>query len=121
MSGAPVLDLATGRVIGIMKRTQDPDQAIGAFVTGMNVVLNALPAALAKANHEANATPQRDDVTAIGLWGDLVAMAAAPLIDSAAARDALAEELDSSVNSMATSARRHAESRANSLWLTLTA
>jgi hypothetical protein len=92
MSGAPVLDLGTGKVLGVMKRTQDPYQGIGAFCTGMAEIGKVLPV-IVKDNHDANATPERDEQMALALWGPRVVDAAEPFRSSATARDAAVEQL----------------------------
>jgi hypothetical protein len=89
MSGAPVLDLLTGRVVGIVKRTADATQALGAYFTPLAVALPAVAAEVA-ANRELNASPARDDEFARQLWGELVAVAAAPLAANAVVRATLA-------------------------------
>ena len=93
MSGAPVLDLGTGRVVAIMKRTQDAIQAIGGFATGMARIHGKIPE-LFDANDKANSTETRDQDLAQALWGPRVRDAAEPLIHSAAARDAIIELLE---------------------------
>jgi hypothetical protein len=92
MSGAPVLDLRTGRVVAMIKRTQDAYQAIGAFATGMAEIRDAVPE-LVDANHAANATPERDQKMAVELWGTRVVDAAEPFRGSRAAREEVAAEL----------------------------
>jgi hypothetical protein len=89
MSGAPVLDLLTGRVVGIVKRTADAKQALGAYFTPVAVAMPDI-AAEAAANHELNASPGRDEELARQLWGELVTVAAAPLAANPVVRRALA-------------------------------
>ena len=92
MSGAPLLDLGTGRVVAVVKRTQDAYQSIGAFATGMAEIQAAIPD-ICKANHDVIATPERDEKMAISLWGPRVVDAAEPLRQSAVARGAVVQEL----------------------------
>jgi hypothetical protein len=91
MSGAPVLDLATGRVVAMVKRTRDPVQGLGGYAVGMDTILEELPD-VAAANVAADAD-ERDRRLEAALWGDLVLQAAAPLERSAIARAAVITEL----------------------------
>jgi hypothetical protein len=90
MSGAPVLDLLTGRVVGIVKRTADPNFPLGAWFTPMKVVRPAIPE-VAAANKALFASPEFDDRLAAELWGELVTVAAAPLADNTVVRAAIAQ------------------------------
>ena len=91
MSGAPLLDLETGRVVGLLKRTRDIVQALGGFATGMDAVFAALPT-LRDANVALD-PDQRDLALAEALWGDLLLGVTEPLEHSAAARRIVAQEL----------------------------
>ena len=88
MSGAPVLDLLTGMVIGIVKRTQDPLQDLGGFFVPVSLILEAIP--------EISVTVRSDDQEKLAdqLWGNLFHTAAAILEDSPGARSWLANKLD---------------------------
>ena len=92
MSGAPVMDLGTGRVVGMMKRTQDPYLGVGAFCTGMAEIRDVL-GDLVGGNHVMNATPERDENMAVALWGPRVVDAAEPFKDSLTARNAAVQLL----------------------------
>jgi hypothetical protein len=92
MSGAPLFDLASGRVVGIVKRTQDAEQSIGGWATGMDLVREAIPD-IVDDNHARNATPERDEEMAEALWGTLVLTVATPLEGRPAVRESLAKEL----------------------------
>jgi Trypsin-like peptidase domain len=92
LSGSPVLDLSTGRVVGIVKRTQDTKLPLGGYCAWMRDVLPHIPEIKA-ANEALNSDPARNDDVARELWGALITRAAAALSQNLLARKELAREL----------------------------
>ncbi len=91
MSGSPLLDLKTGRVVGMIKRTLDSQQALGGYAVPMTAIFDALPG-LREANEEAS--PQaRASLLAATLWGKLLRQATGVLEQDAAVCETVAEEL----------------------------
>jgi hypothetical protein len=87
MSGSPVLDLLTGAVVGMVKRTQHETLALGAFFVPVSMLLLGVPEAAA-------AGRQRDPAQlACELWGNLFHTAGAVLAGSPGARSWLARAL----------------------------
>ncbi|WP_433305755.1 S1 family peptidase [Actinoplanes sp. CA-030573] len=86
MSGSPVLDLETGHVVGMVKRTQDREKALGAFCVPAATALKHVPEAASAA------VPDLVDL-APQLWRDLYWGAVALLVDSDGTRQALAQRL----------------------------
>jgi hypothetical protein len=106
MSGAPVLDLATGRVVGVLKRTRDSVNALGGWATGMDEVFAVLPD-VRTANEQDN-PEARAERLAKALWGDLVARVEDLLIDSGSARRVVARQLGLELAGSAEQAARQA-------------
>jgi hypothetical protein len=91
MSGAPLLDLRTGRVVGLVKRTRDPTQALGAYAVGMQDVFAVLPG-LQAANAAANPSARAHALATV-LWGTLLRQARASLADAETCA-AVSDQLD---------------------------
>jgi Trypsin-like peptidase domain len=91
-SGAPVLDLSTGRVVGVVKRSQDTSQPLGAFFLPMADILPLIPD-VKDENEALNSDPARNDMVARQIWGGLITKAASALAGNSIARGALAEAL----------------------------
>ena len=92
LSGSPVLDLRTGRVVGMVKRTQDTKLPLGGYCAWMSEVLPRIPKIKAE-NEALNSDPARNDDLARELWGVLVTRAARALSQNLLARKELAREL----------------------------
>jgi hypothetical protein len=86
MSGSPVIDLVSGTVVGIVKRTSG---GTGGWLTPLAMVAPELCDLFA-----ANAARKPDpEAVAMDLWGELVDVAAAPLATNMVALRWLAREL----------------------------
>jgi hypothetical protein len=92
LSGAPVLDLSTGRVVGIVKRSQDTRQPLGAFFVPMMDILPLIPD-VKDENEGLNSDPTRNEMVARQIWGGLINKAASALAGNPVALEALAGEL----------------------------
>jgi S1-C subfamily serine protease len=92
LSGAPVLDLSTGRVVGIVKRTQDTSLPLGAFFVPMMDILPWIPDVKSE-NETLTGNPMRNDTVAKQIWGGLFNTATSALAGNPVAREALAEAL----------------------------
>lgn len=92
MSGAPLLDLNTGKVVGIVKRTQDDVRGFGAWFTPMNCV-KAHIREIFETNQALYRDPRQDHDVAQQLWGPAVDHSVKPLRDNPDVRRAIAETL----------------------------
>jgi hypothetical protein len=92
LSGAPVLDLSTGRVVGVVKRSQDTSQPLGAFFVPMADIL-PLIADVKTENEVINGDPTRNEMVARQVWGGLINKAASALVGNPVALESLAGEL----------------------------
>lgn len=92
LSGAPVMDLMTGRVVGIVKRSQDTSLPLGAFFVPMADILPVIPD-VKNENEALNSDPARNDMVARQIWGGLINKAASALAGNTVALETLAEEL----------------------------
>ena len=99
LSGSPVLDLRTGRVVGMVKRTQDTKLPLGGYCAWMSEVLPRIPEIKAE-NEALNNDPARNDDLARELWGVLVNRAARALSQNLLARKELARELQVSAGEL---------------------
>ena len=91
MSGGPVLDLATGKVVGILKRAQE--SALGAWFVPLEHLLSSIEE-IATKNASMHRDPRDDEELAYALWGDLVRLVAAKLERNASARAAVVDTLE---------------------------
>jgi len=92
LSGAPVMDLITGRVVGIVKRSQDTSLPLGAFFVPMADILPLIPD-VKNENEALNSDPARNDMVARQIWGGLINKAASALAGNPVALETLAGEL----------------------------
>ena len=72
LSGAPVMDMATGRVVGMIKRSQDIELSIGAFFTSIRDILPLIPDDIRRENAKLDGSPMSNEAVARQLWGGLI-------------------------------------------------
>ena len=115
LSGAPVLDLSTGRVVGVVKRSQDTSQPLGAFFVPMADILPLLPD-VKNENEALNSDPARNEMVARQIWGGLITKAASVLVANPVALEALAGELGLTKNELTDNDTRQAHRVARELF-----
>ena len=72
LSGAPVMDMSTGRVVGMVKRSQDIELSIGAFFTSIRDILPLIPDDVLRQNAKLDGNPMSNEAVARQLWGGLI-------------------------------------------------
>lgn len=93
LSGSPVMDLGTGRVVGIVKRSVDTGKDLGAYFVPMSQIAPFIPDLMGDNEAQNGGDPARDDILARQIWGGLINKAASALAGNQVAVDALAHEL----------------------------